>query len=383
MLNLGMDAEQVESVGHHLQLRASDLDGLVKRIDAIVRSVPGVWVGPVAERFVGQWWPDQRGILVAAVARVRGLGEAVLKNAAEQRDVSKAGADASRGGRPSGVGGTAVQSAADRYLLTRSAGDDGIRIQGVRGADGVVRYVVYIDGTVPDSFALRSAYDAIASEVGRPTLTRDYILAAMAAEIPPGAEVMLVGYSQGGIHAQSIAESKIFNVTDVMTFGSPYYDDGDSVRGYNVARIRDDGDEIPGTGSVNEILSHAINPIQDVTDKVGTAWRSILGDDAGAVQHEVGRLNMGQDLTYSTHAGTADQWAGPVHLGTHAIQETYIHGGNEYEDRAHTTREGRMVLESQSRYAGHVVSDSDAGVQLNNDYVDQSGEQRGESRSVT
>jgi uncharacterized protein YukE len=368
-----MDVERVESAARSLQARASDIDGLINRIDAVVSRLPGVWEGPEARRFVREWWPAQRRVLAAASSHVLGLSDAALKNVADQRDVSASGGPASHGGGTAAIGGLAVQSAADRYTLTRDAGEDGVRIQGVRGADGQLRYIAYIDGTNSSWVGDHGILENVA-EFGAKTQTYWNIVQKMISQIqPPGSEVMVVGYSQGGILAQHLADSKLFKITDVMTFGSPYYDDGDSVRSYNIVRIGDDEDVIPRLGGPSDLIDHSVrNPLEDILDKAGTAWRSILGDDAGAVQHEVDRLNEGQDITYRTHAGTPEV-AG---WGTHTDKETYIRGGNEYEERAQETREGRMVLESQSRYNGSLVSDSD-GIAVDYDHVDQDGQLRG------
>ena len=357
MARLGMEVERVEAAARSLQARASEIDGLINRIDAIVKRVPGLWEGPEAERFVREWWPYERRLLVAASSHIAGLGRAALGNASEQRAASErsgsgggAGGDSTvremRLGGDGEVGGQAKHSAADRYSLTRDAGDDGVRIQGVRGEDGVLRYVVYLDGTIPDLLNPTRHRGLLenASLLEFNTETYNYYLDEMRKHIqPPGAEVMIVGYSQGGILAQFLAAQSGFKVTDVMTFGSPYAPFVDSGPNRNIVRIQDVDDPIP-----------KLDP-----EVVATAWRSIFGDDKGAVDHLVGRYGNPHDQTYTTDTSTESSVG---NVGTHTPKSTYIDGGNQYEAQAEKTDAGRKALESQSRFTGQIMSDTDAPV---------------------
>lgn len=352
MARLGMDVERVESAARSLQARASDIDGLINRIDAVVSRLPGVWEGPEAQRFVREWWPAQRRVLLAASSHVAGLGQSALNNASEQRTASSSGSGGGGGSDSSGsvlrlggsgaLGGPAVHSAADRYDLTRSTSDDsdGVRIQGVRGDDGELRYVVYLNGTVPDRLDDRGVLENVAV-LGVNTSTYNHLVEKMISQIqPPGSEVMIVGYSQGGIHAQLLAASGNFKVTDVITYGSPNCRLVGPASDYNIVRIQDVDDNIP-----------KLDP-----DVVATAWQSILGDDKGAVEHLLARNNNPHDQTYDTDTSAASE----LGIGTHGSLKTYEEGGSQYEIQAQSTPEGRMALESQSRYTGQLMSDSDA-----------------------
>jgi hypothetical protein len=105
-----------------------------------------------------------------------------------------------------------------------------IGIQRLTGADGVVRYVVQLPGT--ESWALKpgaTARDVSANlhtMAGGSTVYMRGVGQAMAkAHIPPGAPVMLVGHSQGGMTAAALAADpefrRSFNVTQVVTAGAP------------------------------------------------------------------------------------------------------------------------------------------------------------------
>jgi uncharacterized protein YukE len=91
MARLGMDVDQVESAGRALKDRAAAIDNVVVAIDKVVKTLPSVWEGPDAQKFVNEWWPEHRKQLVAAGTTVAGLGQSALNNASEQRDVSGKG----------------------------------------------------------------------------------------------------------------------------------------------------------------------------------------------------------------------------------------------------------------------------------------------------
>ena len=104
MARSGMDVEQVEAAGRALKTQASALEGTLKSLDSLVRTLPGVWEGQDAQMFVHQWWPEHRAKLVAAISSVDGLGQSALNNASEQRQ-------ASGGARRSSGAGTAAVAA--------------------------------------------------------------------------------------------------------------------------------------------------------------------------------------------------------------------------------------------------------------------------------
>jgi hypothetical protein len=105
-----------------------------------------------------------------------------------------------------------------------------IGVQRLVGPDGTVRFVVQLPGTeswalTPDSTA-RDLSTNLHTMAGGSTVYMRGIEAAMAqAGIPPGAPVMLVGHSQGGMTAAALAADpafrRRFNVTQVVTAGAP------------------------------------------------------------------------------------------------------------------------------------------------------------------
>jgi uncharacterized protein YukE len=346
MTRLGMDADAVESAGRALKAHADRIDGIIRALDRTVKSLGPVWEGATARRFVQQTWPEYRAMLVAAREHVAGLGQSALNNASEQRGVSSA-----KGSAPGAGAAASSVTTEDRWNTVLNAGDDGVRIQAIRGADGETRYVIYIGGTRAGIGNLNALDNS--AERGQFTGTyADIYRQIAAAKIPLDADVMIYGYSQGGIHAQRLAAESNLHVTDVVTFGSPFYGNDQEVGGANIVRIHDADDRIPGTGIVNTIEHGASEAI----DHVITGARALLGDSDGAVQHEVDRLNAGHNLEYTTHA-TGVNTTG---LGSHEDPDTYAQGSRQYEEAAAQSAEGRQVLASQALYQGDVIWDSDS-----------------------
>lgn len=128
--------------------------------------------------------------------------------------------------------------------------DGQIRIMQVQSADGVTRYVVEIPGTQnwhptagDNPIDLTNNLRLMA---GTGSAQNDAIRAAMEkAQIPSGAPVMLVGHSQGGITAASLASDPgfrhRFHVTNVVTAGSPIarFDIPDDVHVLSLEHTRD------------------------------------------------------------------------------------------------------------------------------------------------
>src|SRR5262245_26373154 len=83
-----MDAEVVEQAGRQLKNQAANIGTLIAQLDKIVNTLPSVWDGQDAQRFVHSWWPEHKKALVAAQHSVDGLGQSALNNASDQRHVS-------------------------------------------------------------------------------------------------------------------------------------------------------------------------------------------------------------------------------------------------------------------------------------------------------
>lgn len=107
-----------------------------------------------------------------------------------------------------------------------------IDVKKIRGADGVERWVVSLPSTQDwqwgsDTGALNDRDSNVALMADNPILRTAYeraVLQAMSdAGIPPGGDVVLTGFSQGGIMAANLAADRTFpyNTVGVVTNGSP------------------------------------------------------------------------------------------------------------------------------------------------------------------
>lgn len=124
-----------------------------------------------------------------------------------------------------------MQGVADGYQVGSEPGSTGdVRITRVDNGTGTPGYVVAIPGTEnwsPSAGAQPRDLSANLNLVaGNPTAAAESVQRAMeAAGIPPGAPVMLVGHSQGGIIAGALASDPAFmerfGVSHVMTYGAP------------------------------------------------------------------------------------------------------------------------------------------------------------------
>lgn len=131
---------------------------------------------------------------------------------------------------PSDLGAIALNTAqAYNDGGTSSAPDGAVRITRVLDGDGP-SYIVTIPGTqswspLTSGTAADLAGNLITASGQLSTATAAVALAMEQAGIEPGAPVMLSGHSQGGMTAAALTTDPAFmeqyNVTNVMTFGSP------------------------------------------------------------------------------------------------------------------------------------------------------------------
>lgn len=145
------------------------------------------------------------------------------------------------------TGKKAPEGAGKLYDETRKDGLDGLRIDSVRGTGNQVRLIVYMGGTnqAPRLPALRNL-NLIAGYQDPYIASR---IAGAAAHVKRqygySPEIMLVGFSQGGMDAQNLArlDSQEFNIAAVVTFGSPLTQKDSS--DYETVHIRATTDPVP------------------------------------------------------------------------------------------------------------------------------------------
>ena len=114
------------------------------------------------------------------------------------------------------------------------------------GADGVTRFIVYLVGTGGgQDMTLLGNGPAAAGYVDPDIVNRinGALKAAGYQPGPNGPRMMLVGYSQGGMDAQNIAASHMYNVQNLVTYGSPLTQADQT--GITTVHLRADGDNVP------------------------------------------------------------------------------------------------------------------------------------------
>ncbi len=174
---------------------------------------------------------------------------------------------AAAGGSPRSLSGLY-----ERQVAAHSGRENGrVRVDAVRGQDGKKRYIVYVPATTDWSVkGGRNTTDTatnVQTMAERESAMRHVVKTAIRESgIQPEDEIMLVGYSQGGIVAASLAADPEFRkqarVRQVVTVGSPIgrFDVGNT----KVLSIEQDRDVVPA-------LDGTDNP-----DK--RTWTTIIAD---------------------------------------------------------------------------------------------------------
>lgn len=227
---VGADAEQLRATAKQMTQAADRLQTSMKSLTTLVSNT-SMWRGPDSEQFRSEWKGQSAHSLNSAVDKLRAGADALRRNADQQEVASRADGGAIAGsGRHdsstnSGYGPAAhgLNGMWKEISDTPNGGDmSGYRVQKVVDENGKERYIVYIGGTTLNPLDHQSWGANIDAISGRPDEAQ---LNALRRRIPEGAEVMLVGYSQGGIDAQNIAASKALNVQQIVTYGSPVRND--------------------------------------------------------------------------------------------------------------------------------------------------------------
>jgi uncharacterized protein YukE len=87
MVTHGMNVEEVKHLGQVLQQKAADIQAIISEINGKVNGT--TWMGPDAQAFKEQWWPEHQQHLKAVSDQIQGFGQSALNNASEQESVSQ------------------------------------------------------------------------------------------------------------------------------------------------------------------------------------------------------------------------------------------------------------------------------------------------------
>jgi pimeloyl-ACP methyl ester carboxylesterase len=201
-----------------------------------------------------------------------------------------AGSVSISGYRP-GWGATAPASLAEamaRVVDLEQQPTAQIAVTAITGADGVRRFVVELPG-IRELASRRQPQDlvgAIDAMAGSTTTYTRCVWAALdRAQVPLGAQVMLVGHSDGGIVAMDLASDPRFNgsrvqVTHVVAAGSP-------ISGKDVAP--NSSTRVLSVENVNDVVTHLDGV--DSADRAPTLDR--LAYEYSDDEHGAGRNHSG------------------------------------------------------------------------------------------
>ena len=248
------------------------------------------WAGPIAVAFRHRWESEHSRKLAAAASRLRKAAADLKRNADDQERASAVSggsgmhessvARAQRWEREHATDRPGTRNIADFVRMVDGMNDkeDGVRIQKILGDDGIYRYVVYIDGsgsTRDGDWGGRLGWEDNAVALG-PGSGNSKTLQAVRGQIrarisDPDAEVALVGFSQGGIIAQQLADEGSFNTKAVLTYGSPPAPVVNNYGGADVLRLVQLGDPVPQAVSTTSVLVGVASQIDDAMGAERTA----------------------------------------------------------------------------------------------------------------
>lgn len=253
---VGADVAQLRALAGSFERAAEQLRQTSTRVRSGIQI--SAWAGPFAVRF-RKTWDSEHSVKLTRVAAALAAQARQLRLEADQQE------------RTSAVSVRLVSTRSLLDLDRLDADGDGVVITEVVGVDGKVRYVVTITGTRPLA-APGEHFDALenAAVLGIETQTMSYVEQLMGDRgITSEDEVLLVGYSQGGLIAQNIAHSGRWGDPLVVTWASPQVIGGVEAR--DIIRFEVTGDVITDGVAASSLSVH---------DQAGDNY--LVRGDAGA-----------------------------------------------------------------------------------------------------
>ena len=256
----GADVAELRSAATQFSKGASALESSTKALHSLI-STTTQWRGPDADRFRSQWSGESARTITAAVSALNEAANTLRRNADEQDNASAV--NAADTAAAAGVYGGSAASTSTAQLFDRICKDndgdlDGFHIDRVVGPDGKTRLIAYFEGT---GQAPRLTVDRNAKLTDGwvdPYLTSKIDRAL--SETPDGkiTDIMLVGFSQGGMDAQNIAASGRYHVTNLVTYGSPVIQHDNA--GIDTVHLQAKGDNVPEMGLFGAAVEAMQNP---------------------------------------------------------------------------------------------------------------------------
>ncbi|NDJ90928.1 WXG100 family type VII secretion target [Mycolicibacter kumamotonensis] len=252
---IGADVEQLRSLAKQFTQGADRLEQASSGLGRVIGAA-AYWRGNDADQFRTRWRSQSTPSITAAVKTLRTAAEALAHNADEQDQASAAGG-----------GGTVPQasksSKSDKPLGTKDLfkrihneiyndpdAQDGVRIVKVTSDDGTTRLIVYFKGMNTNHTDGRGFWRSLGTAIGFNAVDKKVTnrIDAILKNLPDGekTEIMLVGYSEGGMDAQNLAAAHKYNVTTLVTYAAPLIKPDDPK--IQTVHLEAEGDKIPGAG---------------------------------------------------------------------------------------------------------------------------------------
>lgn len=332
----GADVDQLRQAATQFERMASSVEATTRSLHNLVNNT-GQWLGADGDRFRTAWNDRSARTLQTAAAALRQGAIDLRRNADEQERVSTAGA------------ARAPTNSAQlfEHIKNSERDSDGVRIEKVLGADGATRLIVYFKGqdSTDNRTLLRNAPLLVGYVDADVTAKIDEALKAC--PDGTGTDVMLVGYSQGGLDAQNIAASGKYHVTTLVTYGSPLVQS--DIPGVQAVHLRADGDAVPAVGGL-------AREVEDVVLTSGPATVIPTGNPlVQAVTHAVVDAVTGQAPSTANHfdadPGLADR--SPLNVHSHGYPAVAHSFDNSTDPR------WGPVKASMEKFQGVIVTAAD------------------------
>lgn len=305
----GADVEQLLVLSERLQQESRKLSEIA--FSSNLALTVAEWTGAEIDQIRGVWNRRSMPNITRLAAELSELALTILRQANDQTQASGASLFTDLNGDIHVAGGdpTPAPTTTRGYIDTLRGmidKEDGVRIQKIICEDGATRYVVYIAGSGSAKNGTLSwgnnlgAVDGFDFDGTRASIV-DEIKARIGSDsTPPGPEIMIVGHSQGGMIAQSIADTSGLNVTQVVAYGSPDVTDQFNYLGANVLRLNHNGDPVINIGRGISFK----NPILDFVGDTGKAMVGLEIPQKGVERDFSG----GQLFNHSSdvHGGESD-----------------------------------------------------------------------------
>ncbi len=324
----GADIDEVRALAARFEQQADRLHQIVANSTAAI--MIAAWTGANVDRLRADWKRDSQPRIRALAQQLSHLATDLRRQATEQSEASAARSGAPTPQAESDPTRGAPAPGDIRGLLEDmkdlNDGNDLLRVQHILGDDGKLRLVVTLPGTKnEDYYGLGGWNDTIAQYLLGDSAVLRSVYAELRRELAkyPNAEVMLVGYSQGGLLAQVLATVDEFNVKEVVTIASPRLD-----LNYGEANVTR--------------FEHNADPVVNGTEYLRGSIFSDWGRDfkmwahGETTQNEVVNFRQGNffedkvhDLGSGDYDWLADQWqnsSDPAHSAARDRQALFLNG---------------------------------------------------------